>query len=847
MHKYSLSALRTALTRAEADDSQSFGLLYKKLALRQALNSSEVDVLFRMMNYFSMYGDPDVQKMAYSMALNYGLSSGDFEVLSHFANLLRYYPVAKLIEAASGDAFANTIDTELSNLLSESLAESYKGDYYRSEQQYGLSRTIKQKNDLIVVAPTSYGKSHLMVAKAIDAYMSGSNVCIVVPTKSLMNQTVSMVSLLKGDRSDVLTHPDMYVSKYNDQPFMSVLTQERLMALLARHAGLIINYLFIDESHNIFKDEDRSLTLSRAIMIAKNRSSDVSVDFFSPFIADPAGSLSFVNEERITNRNSVAITEHMKIPRYFLWDEQGGDISIFDQFTDRFYRTDDNYENYYQLLVAKGSDKNIVYMNKPSEVEGFADSLASQLEDVVLSNESRAIIDDACRALSQYVHRTYNLIKLLRRGVVLSHGKMPDIIKEHVEFLYRKVPEIKYIVTTSTLLEGVNIPASKLFLMNYKRGLGSLDVPDFKNLSGRVGRYNLLFDLSNPNLELLTPEIYVISNNQYMASNANARDFLSTHAKEGVSVKDDIENPLLSSYRGDDRDSRLLIETSVIANIDKTRASDYQSISNSMPMMAQTEVGASCFVHNLKIFDVVRYEQAIFNKMESLVGTFSVHDAETLLDVIEAVFLTTTYREDIKIDKHKYGNWAYLLLLNPHIKLIYKRITDEKAGNETSFSTLIARSVGSWRSEIGVPEYVGDIGNCDKNGSLSSGWNKYVIFSQQTLNLMPSYAAALAKENLDNVDHYVVPFLEVLNDFMIVEESFYKRIKYGTDDDFMIALIRSGIDFSLARIISENDDMKGLIDIVQESPVCSDKDALIQLMKDENVSLMYINAIGELL
>ena len=63
----------------------------------------------------------------------------------------------------------------------------------------------------------------------------------------------------------------------------------------------------------------------------------------------------------------------------------------------------------------------------------------------------------------------------------------------------------------------------------------------------------------------------------------------------------------------------------------------------------------------------------------------------------------------------------------------------------------------------------------------------------------------------------------------------------------MIALIRSGIDFSLARIISENDEMKELVDIIQESPVCSNKETLIQLMKDENVSLMYINAIRELL
>jgi len=753
----------------------------------------------------------------------------------------------KLIKAASGDDFKNTIDTELSNLFSESLAEAYWDDYYRSEQQYVLNRTVEETSDLIVVAPTSYGKSHLMVKKAIDNYRNGLNVCIVVPTKSLMNQTVSIISSLKGDRTNVLTHPDMYVARYLNQPFISVLTQERLIALLAQYPELVFNYLFIDESHNLFKDEDRSLTLSRAIMIAKNRATGVAVDFYSPFIAEPQTSLNFVGSDSVDNQKSVTITEHMKIPRYFFWDQYGGEISVFDQFTDRYYNTGESCGNYYELLIGRGSDKNIVYMNKPSEVEGFADALASRIEEIALSPESKSIIDDTCKALSKYVHRTYNLIKLLRRGIVLSHGKMPDIIKEHVEFLYRKVPEIRYIVTTSTLLEGVNVPASKLFLMNYNKGLGSLDVPDFKNLSGRVGRYNIVFNLLKPRLESLTPEIYMINNNDYMASNANAKVFLSSHAKEGIGVKDNVDNPLLLSYCGDDKESRLVIESSVIANIDKTRALEYSSISNSPPQLALTDLGASCYVHNLKIFDVVRYEQSISNKIVNLIDTFSIHDAETLLDIIEAVFLKTTYYDDLKIDKHKYGNWAYLLYVNPDIKMVYKKIIDEKAGNETSFSTLIARSVGIWRNGIGGPAYVGDIGNCDKSGSTSTGWNKYVIFTEQTKNLMPSYAAALAKENLDNIDNYIVPFLEVLNDFSIVDESFYKRVKYGTDDDFIIVLIRSGLDFSLAKLIAEDENMKSLIDIVQESPICSDKDALVQIMTDANVSLMYINVVQELL
>ena len=86
-----------------------------------------------------------------------------------------------------------------------------------------------------------------------------------------------------------------------------------------------------------------------------------------------------------------------------------------------------------------------------------------------------------------------------------------------------------------------------------------------------------------------------------------------------------------------------------------------------------------------------------------------------------------------------------------------------------------------------------------------------------------------------------------MNDFGVVKESFYKRIKYGTDNDFKIALIRAGVDFSLAKIIHENDNLRVLISINQESPMCTDKTSFLKIMREEGVSLMYINLVRELL
>jgi replicative superfamily II helicase len=70
--------------------------------------------------------------------------------------------------------------------------------------------------------------------------------------------------------------------------------------------------------------------------------------------------------------------------------------------------------------------------------------------------------------------------------VVYHHGGMPENVRLYVESSFSKIKEIKYIVTTSTLLQGVNIPAEKIFLLDTKKGRQYLNAAQFKNLSGRI-------------------------------------------------------------------------------------------------------------------------------------------------------------------------------------------------------------------------------------------------------------------------------------------------------------------------------------------------------------------------
>jgi hypothetical protein len=70
---------------------------------------------------------------------------------------------------------------------------------------------------------------------------------------------------------------------------------------------------------------------------------------------------------------------------------------------------------------------------------------------------------------------------------------MPLLVRAEIERLFRD-GALRYLVCTSTLLEGVNLPCRNLFVRGPKKGRGNPMTPaDFWNLAGRAGRWGKEF------------------------------------------------------------------------------------------------------------------------------------------------------------------------------------------------------------------------------------------------------------------------------------------------------------------------------------------------------------------
>lgn len=153
-----------------------------------------------------------------------------------------------------------------------------------------------------------------------------------------------------------------------------------------------------------------------------------------------------------------------------------------------------------------GNGQNIIYC--PGKNKTIAYALEFAKDKKIKDNKELITL---AKDIANEVHRDYYLADIIPKGVAYHIGYLPSTIKMRIEELYRQ-GLIETLFCTSTLMEGVNLPADNLFITDYKIGRGRMSAIDFKNLIGRVGRieYNLYGNvfLMRPE-EKIKPEVFV--------------------------------------------------------------------------------------------------------------------------------------------------------------------------------------------------------------------------------------------------------------------------------------------------------------------------------------------------
>ena len=115
-------------------------------------------------------------------------------------------------------------------------------------------------------------------------------------------------------------------------------------------------------------------------------------------------------------------------------------------------------------------------------------SLAEQFKIPDNRSEPSKNIKLVQRFLEMEFGESFPLIELMSFGVGVHHAGLSDDVRMLMEWLFES-DELKFLVATTTLAQGVNFPVTRVVMASHQYPYGS-DMPpeDFWNIAGRAGR-----------------------------------------------------------------------------------------------------------------------------------------------------------------------------------------------------------------------------------------------------------------------------------------------------------------------------------------------------------------------
>jgi superfamily II DNA/RNA helicase len=352
-------------------------------------------------------------------------------------------------------------------------------------------------------APTASGKTFLVLQWLIDQMRSGEMQVAVylAPTRALVSEIESNLNALLGTGSGIEVSSLPIREKYDKARAggprtILVLTQERLHLLANALGGAFkIDLLVVDEAHKI-GDNQRGVILQDAIERASRSNPALKLVFISPATQNPqelladapegAQTASFESDVPTVLQNVIVAEQVPRKPK--LWKLSARQqTSTLPLGVIQLGSSPSSLKKKLAFIAAAAGERGgtLVYANGAAESEDIADLISQLIPETPADPELAELADLARKG----VHPRYRLAPLVERGVAFHYGNMPSLIRLEVERLFRS-GKIRFLVCTSTLIEGVNLSCRTIVLRGPRKGIGHpMEPHDFWNLAGRAGRW----------------------------------------------------------------------------------------------------------------------------------------------------------------------------------------------------------------------------------------------------------------------------------------------------------------------------------------------------------------------
>lgn len=422
---------------------------------------------------------------------------------------------------------------------SASRGEGFIKEFWPAQRLLGEKGVLKGLS-AVVQMPTSAGKTKSAELIIRSSFLSGRSklAVVIAPFKALCREiSHSFEKAFENDSINVnelrdITNVDEsetsflqfilgdnYINKKEHTVFVS--TPEKLVYLL-RHEPLLssqIGLLIFDEGHQ-FDSGKRGVTYELLIASLKNSIQlDAQSVLISAVMANAETIGDWLNGERGVSIQGSKLLPSIKSVAFFSWLTEMGQLSYLNQDNDRdsgLYVP----RIVQQINLGKRSreTKNRLFPDKekPQTISAYLGLKLSHQGPVALFCGDKRSVTSISKMLIEYYERGLKLPqpresadgveldkiallaelhfgkehihpKAIKMGLLPHSSNIPNGIRISVEWAMEN-NKGNFVVCTSTLAQGVNLPIKYLIISSTLQGGKKISTRDFQNLIGRAGR-----------------------------------------------------------------------------------------------------------------------------------------------------------------------------------------------------------------------------------------------------------------------------------------------------------------------------------------------------------------------
>lgn len=357
--------------------------------------------------------------------------------------------------------------TMTSGVLSEEMRlmyhkSKYMSNMYLHRKQKELSEMIFLGQNIIVSAPTSFGKSLLI--EEVIASNKFKNIVIIQPTLALLDETRRKLQKY-NETYKIVVRTTQEPSETKSNIFL--FTAERVCEYVHFRN---VDFLVIDEFYKLSgnRDDERSSALNNAFYkLLKS---------YKPQFYLLGPNIDKISEGFTEKYNAVFYKS-----KYSLVDSK-----VVDAYTPRKESIKDREARLFELLTSLSEEQTIIYCSSPERVRSLSKNFCAYL---LANTEQETNLDlPIIEWISNNISARWSINNVLKHRIGIHDAALPKHITTSI-IDYFNDNKLRYLFCTSTIIEGVNTSAKNIIYFDAKKGRDiPIDYFDYSNIKGRAGR-----------------------------------------------------------------------------------------------------------------------------------------------------------------------------------------------------------------------------------------------------------------------------------------------------------------------------------------------------------------------